>query len=283
MDAVYGEGGEGLDGLSIEYLHEQNSFSMPFSHHHSHYEIYYQISGERTYFIEDRVYHIHAGDLVLVNRGDLHKTEAAGTPRFGRILVSFTPSFLSGWVAKATDANLFYCFCHEVRQLRLNLTQQSMVETLFFRMIDEAREHPPGYLTGIRLSLMWLLLFTARYALREPGRAYATASPIHEKITLAAQYIGNNYAQKISLRSIAAMNHISYYYFCRAFRQVTGFTLTEYINNVRVKRAKQLLRETKLSVTEIAGAVGFESSTNFGRVFKSLTHVSPLRYRTQRG
>lgn len=283
MDAVYGELPSDLNGLSIEYLHEHSSFSMLSSHHHSHYEIYYQITGERTYFVEDHVYHIHPGDLILVNKGDLHKTQSVGNQRFGRILISFTSDFLSDWVRCTKDTNVYHCFCHRIRQLRLDLSEQSLVESLLFRMIDEARDHPPGYLTGIRLSLMWLLLFTVRCALRRPPNDRPPVSPIHEKITAAAQYINGNYAQKISLKSIAAMNHISYYYFCRAFREITGFTLTEYINNVRVKQAKRLLWQTQKSVTDIAGEVGFESSTTFGRVFKNLTHVSPLRFRRQAG
>jgi transcriptional regulator GlxA family with amidase domain len=56
----------------------------------------------------------------------------------------------------------------------------------------------------------------------------------------------------------------------------------EYINNVRVKEAQRLLRESKLKVTQIAEHVGFESIVHFGRVFKRFTSLSPMEYKKTR-
>ena len=286
MGVIYGEIRNERDDFSIEYLREKESYNMPSIHYHEHYEIYYQLSGERIYFIEDRVYKVNAGDLVVVNIRDLHKTMSAGTPKFGRILLAFSRNFLRDMAACARDVDLFDCFKRPCKVITLTLPQQSVVEGILFEMIDESRRRASGYLTGLKLDVMRLLLFTARHDGRENGSGpekNTAVSPIHDKITLAAQYINNNYAQELSLQSIADRFHISYYYFCRIFKEATGFTLTEYVNSVRIKHAQQLLKETHQSVTEIAGQVGYDSCTNFERVFKSITHVSPLQYRRQRG
>ena len=286
MGVIYGEIRDERDDFSIECLREQESNNMPAIHCHEHYEIYYQLSGERIYFIEDRVYRVHAGDLVLVNIRDLHKTMSAGTPRFGRVLLAFSRNFLRDMTAGVRDADLFGCFQLPGKVIVLTLPQQSAAEHILFEMIDESRRQETGYQTGLKLDVMRLLLFISRHAGREeesPPGSGAAVRPIHDKITLAAQYINNHYAQELSLRSIADRFHISYYYFCRVFREVTGFTLTEYVNSVRIKHAQQLLKETRRSVTEIAGLVGYDSCTNFERVFKSLTHVPPLQYRRQSG
>ena len=286
MGAIYGEVRDERDDFNIEYLREKESYNMPSIHYHEYYEIYYQLTGERIYFIEDRVYKVNAGDLVVVNIRDLHKTMSAGTPKFGRILLAFSRNFLRDMAACIRDIDLFDCFRRPCKVITLTLPQQSVVEAILFEMVDESRQRAPGYLTGLKLDVMRLLLFTARQNGPESGNIpekSAAVRPIHDKITLAAQYINNHYAQELSLRSIADRFHISYYYFCRIFREATGFTLTEYVNSVRIKHAQQLLKESRLSVTEIAGQVGYDSCTNFERVFKSRTHISPLQYRRQRG
>lgn len=283
MDTASTQCEAGLDGFRIDYVYKHKAFRMPAALFSRCYRIYYQISGGRNFFIEDRAYPIRAGDLALIGIGDLHKPDPEVSTPFDWILLSFSPDFIKSWVASIPDADLFCCFNQKVRQLRLDRGQQTYVESLFVHIADEVEQRQPGYLTAIRLNLMELLLFTARSAGRNSPLHRIPLIPIGEKVTLAAQYICQNYARKISLESIACMHHISYYYFCRAFRQITGYTLTEYINSVRVKRAEQLLRETHMSVTAVALAVGFESSTNFGRVFKSMTHLSPLRYRMRWG
>lgn len=62
---------------------------------------------------------------------------------------------------------------------------------------------------------------------------------------------------------------------------MTGLTFTEYLNYIRVKEAKELLCKSAESITQISEKVGYESITHFGRVFKKLTGVSPLKYRKQ--
>lgn len=278
MQSVPAVGQSGFDGFSIEYLREQESANMPARHYHEQYEIYYQLSGERVYFIEDRVYRVNAGDLVLVNIHDLHKTMAAGTPKYGRILLAFGPDFLPETSDFARDVDLLACFTGPRRVLTLSVAQQTTVEGILFGLIDETRRQAPGLRTGLQLGVMQLLLFATRQVAQAAGPG-AAVSPLHERISQAAQYIANNYAQALSLRSVAERFHFSYYYFCRVFKEVTRFTLTEYVHNVRVRRAQQLLRETRLPITRVADMVGFDSCTHFERVFKSLTHLTPAEYR----
>src|SRR6266568_1838280 len=82
----------------IEYQKERASLNMPENHFHDCYEIYYQMSGERHYFIKDRVYTIKKGDLVLISPYELHKTTYAGTPNYSRILINFKKSFIQTFI-----------------------------------------------------------------------------------------------------------------------------------------------------------------------------------------
>ena len=100
-------------------------------------------------------------------------------------------------------------------------------------------------------------------------------------ITRARQFIHDHHADEITLNQTAAALHISNFYLCKLFRKVTGNTFTEYVSRTRVERAKNLLLNRNLRVSEIAFAVGFQSLTHFNRVFKFVVGESPTRYRAR--
>lgn len=92
-------------------------------------------------------------------------------------------------------------------------------------------------------------------------------------------YLHAHYDESLSLDQLAEHFYISSTYLCRIFKQTTGFTLVEYLQDVRVQQARAYLRETNWKVTSIAEKTGFDSIAHFGRVFKHLTGHTPLQYR----
>jgi AraC-like DNA-binding protein len=72
-------------------------------------------------------------------------------------------------------------------------------------------------------------------------------------------------------------------YFSKKFKKVTGFGFKEYVNNIRLKEASNLLLETKYSITNIALKCGFTDSNYFGDFFKKMKGVSPNKYRKNKG
>ncbi len=100
-----------------------------------------------------------------------------------------------------------------------------------------------------------------------------------ELCSFAAQQIANNYSQSINLDSLAEETHISKSYLIRIFKNFYGTTPYEFLLNTRIKKAKELLLSTALSVCEISEIVGFASSNNFITQFKRICNQSPLQYR----
>ncbi|SNX53415.1 AraC family transcriptional regulator [Thermoanaerobacterium sp. RBIITD] len=265
--------------FDIEYLKEHKSINMPSQHFHDYFEIYYQLSGQRYYFIDDRVYYVKEGDIVLINSYALHKTAYAGTPNYSRILIYFRKSFLDGFLQNINDIDLFYCFEKKINIISINLSSQSYVEGILFKMLDENKKRESGYLSISKIYLIELLIFLSRYALNSPVKDIRYHNIMHKKISEAVQFINANYNKTFSLKEISQMFNISPFYFCRIFKKVTGFTFIEYLNAIRIKHAQLLLKESDQSITEIAQKVGFESGTHFSRVFKNIMHISPLKYR----
>ena len=100
-------------------------------------------------------------------------------------------------------------------------------------------------------------------------------------ITRAKDYICEHQSEKLSLGQVARAVNMSAFYFCKMFKKVTGVNFTDYLSRVRIEKAKNLLLNPNLRVSEIAFEVGFQSLTHFNRVFKKLLGQSPTDYRAQ--
>ncbi|MDE1170876.1 MAG: helix-turn-helix domain-containing protein [Verrucomicrobium sp.] len=98
-------------------------------------------------------------------------------------------------------------------------------------------------------------------------------------VTRAKQYIEERVGEEISLQDMAAALHVSTFHFCKMFRKATGMTFTEYLSRTRVEKARNLLLNPNLRVSEIAFACGFGSLGHFNRTFKQIAGLSPSAYR----
>ncbi|MDJ0595352.1 MAG: AraC family transcriptional regulator [Pleurocapsa sp. MO_226.B13] len=101
------------------------------------------------------------------------------------------------------------------------------------------------------------------------------------KLQTAIDYIQANLENKIGLDDFAQITNISPYYFCRLFKKSTGITPYQYLIKCRIDRAKILLRQEKLSITDIALEVGFSNQSHFTKHFKRLVGVTPKKFTRQ--
>jgi AraC-like DNA-binding protein/ligand-binding sensor protein len=100
-------------------------------------------------------------------------------------------------------------------------------------------------------------------------------------IARAKQFITEHHTEDLSLEQVAKSVNTSKFYFCKLFKKATGINFTDYVARVRTERAKNLLLNPNLRVSEIAYEVGFQSLTHFNRVFKRILGRSPSEYRDQ--
>ncbi|OXM82705.1 helix-turn-helix domain-containing protein [Paenibacillus rigui] len=276
--------------VSLTYGAEEGDFYMqhikrtePFertNHFHGTYEIYYLLSGQRTYFIKDRSYMIYPGDLVFISKNDVHKTSDVGQPGHERIVINFSDKFIQAEHPLYHPA-LFGVYQQPTHVLSLKLQDQIFVQTIMSKLTKELKEKATGFETYIRLLLVELLLFSSRYAERQESVPFEHASPLHKKISEIVQFINIHYAESMTLSGISEQFYMSSYYLSRAFKEITGFTFIEYVNMTRIREAQTLLRETERKIIDIADTVGFENIAHFGRMFKKLTKMTPHEYRKQ--
>jgi AraC-like DNA-binding protein len=126
-----------------------------------------------------------------------------------------------------------------------------------------------------------LAIFAEHLSIKSNQIAVQQAHDEPPVITKAKKFIEEHHTEELSLGQVAQAVHTSIFYFCKLFRKVTGTTFTEFVSRTRLEKAKNLLLNPNLRVSEIAYEVGFQSLTHFNRTFKSIVGQSPTEYREQ--
>lgn len=106
-----------------------------------------------------------------------------------------------------------------------------------------------------------------------------TALHYTDQVKTALNYIQNHYQEQITIEQLANLCHFSKPYFMSFFRQAVGLSCMEYILQLRLKLAENLLRTTDRPVAEIALECGYRNLSNFNRQFKDYYHTTPREYR----
>ncbi|WP_284645903.1 helix-turn-helix transcriptional regulator [Paenibacillus silviterrae] len=276
-----------MSDLSIvKYAIEDNDFSIHYTnlvgqmrgpHAHPSYEILYVMEGERIFFLNETVYLLQKGDMILINPNDPHRSTSSEASKCERILVNFTDAFIQPELARAR----IHLLPQErpSRIFRFSVNEQAAVEELLRRMIHECQGQEEGCSAFVRASLTQLLVLMHRNERKQSQRFAHSSHPMHQKVSEIAAYVVEHYATGLTLNDVARRFYISPSYLSRIFRSITGFHFKEYLQLVRIREAKRLLRETSIPIGAVAEATGFEHTANFNVTFKKITGSTPGHYR----
>ena len=246
-------------------------FDMPNNHCHNHYEIYYLISGERKYFAGNQIYNVHKGDIVLIQKGVLHRTTQIGNGYHKRLLISFNDEMLCAEFESDIERCFERCF-YDVPDMLAGAA-----EALLFKIENEFKTDDKF---SERLLKGYLLEFFM-FLIRNDDKIFADSTRTKTDCTVqkTAEYISGNCEKNITLTETAKLMAVSHEHLSRKFKKVTGFGFNEYLTIMRVMRSESLLLSTKLPITEIALRCGFDDSNYFSTVFKKVKGVSPNKFR----
>jgi AraC-like DNA-binding protein/ligand-binding sensor protein len=124
-----------------------------------------------------------------------------------------------------------------------------------------------------------LSIFADHLSIKSNEIAMHQASAEPPVIARARKYIEEHYMEDLSLGMVAKAMNTSLFYFCKLFSKAAGMPFTEFVSRTRVEKAKNLLLNRNLRVSEIVYEVGFQSLTHFNRVFRRIVGESPTDYR----
>lgn len=263
----------------IDKLHRDFGYDMRTFHLHKKYEIYFQQEGCRKFFINDAVYLVNTGNVVIVGKDEVHKTCSVDNTPYKRYVLNFNCEYIQDVVKGLGNIDLCSFFDEDIKLLPMSMKMQGLIQSLMERMW-EARNSPEWEAEPFCKVLLVELLFYLKDSFDEQKSKHEKMPTISNKtIDMISSYIAQNYQTSLSLPEIAARFYISPYYLSRLFKKTTNLTLVEYINSVRIRAARNLLETTRMRVSAIAEQTGFQTPAHFSRIFKQGTGLSPQQYR----
>lgn len=267
----------------FKVTHNQNTaWQMTRFHYHDVYEIFLAMSDQAQYFIEDRVYDIHKGDVFVFNNRDIHKSVPGSGQPYDRYILVFQPDFAAGLSTAATD--LLACFHNRPLGFPYcihpaDADWEKLVD-LFEEGIRLAGDGQYGADIRKRLCLGSILLLLNTLYQQEPVNLRLSGSRRYQRIHQILQHIQQNLAGDLSLDTLAGTFFLSKHHLNVLFRQATGFSINEYVISCRLSRARELLTQDR-SVSQVAEAVGYANSAHFIRIFKARIGQTPGQYARQ--
>ena len=248
-------------------------------HSHDFYEVYFYISGNVTFIVEGKVYHLRPGDIMLVNNKEIHRTVISPGAMYERYLIWVKPDYIAKYCNKNTDLSK----CFESATIRkYNLLRPSSESLLHLKSIVtklEKANDSTGFGCEILkdIYLAELIVFLNRVYLDTDVQRIEEDITYNEKISNIIQYINLNIGEELSLDELASRFYLSKYHLLREFKKYTGYTIHQYIQKKRLILARTLLREN-IKISEIIIKCGYGDYSNFIRAFKKEYGVSPKRY-----
>ena len=276
---------ESIDGLYISRVVRDFKFTMSDVHiHYNDYEVYYLLEGERCYFIGTKIYHLKQGSLVFVRRNVIHKTALSREAHHDRILLEISRSYLESVFAITGELTLHDFFQDDCIILSLESEEQNFITELLLALGRELGTKNSGFRLLAKSLVAELFIYAKRMENKtNPAASSRTDDPRHRQIEQIACYIAENCCSPLSLNSIAEQFYMNKCYLSRIFKEITGFTVNGYLHARRIQKARALLVQDPMNISEISEAAGYENLTYFERVFKKHTGMSPLEYRKQYG
>ena len=266
-----------LNGLEVTQSSRNTSFHMARHHMHNSYEIYYLISGQIQYFIEDKTYDIHAGSIVFINRNIIHRTASYGETPHVRFLFDIPPAYFEE-IRSFFGDSLNDLLQRNALVIRLKETAQQEIHNLCFSIRKELEEKEKLYPQRVHLSVLNLFSYILR-AESSPTEENQAKTSSELKIQSIIEYLSNHAHKPISLNELSTKFFIEKTYLCHVFKASTGMTVLKYIHLRRVRFAGNLLLNTDRSISDIAAVSGYGSIAHFERVFHQHMGQAPRDYR----
>lgn len=247
-------------------------------HYHEFYKIIYFVEGNVDYKIEGKTYHLKPHDFVLVGANVIHKPEIDSSVPYNRYIIYLSEAFLAE--ENERGESLKRCF-EEAQQSQnrvVHFSAESYEEIVGCLLRMTRIEKQSGeYLGDLLLKaafLEFMVLFN-RKCMEQP-KAYLTTAVYHEKVVDAITYIQEHLSEEINVDILAGQFYISKYYLMRQFKEATGYSIHQYINEKRIQMARRMLL-SGMPASVACYECGFHDYSTFARRFKEIVGEAPSK------
>lgn len=234
------------------------------NHRHNCIEILYFTSGNGAVICNLKKYDVKPGSLIIVNENESHSI--------------LTDSYLECYCI-TIDTSIFLDVSENNIVFDTYVSADEFVLSTLREMFFEYEKRNIGSEMMIKGSAYKLITHLIRNYGKITKKEYDSNAIKLRRLNDVLLYIEEHYCEKISTSFLAEYCFLSEYYFCHFFKKETGLTVIQYIKRLRVQKSINLLRNTTMSITEIAAHVGFNDINYYCRVFKKIMGTTPKSVR----
>ena len=245
-------------------------------HHHDFFEISIILQGESLYLIDNEWRTVRSGDILLFNPGVDHAEKQLLNTYSHQLHIGIRNFKLHGFAQNhfPTTQSLL-----SMQDSQLKIFDKA------WQLIEEFNQQQTNFnLMGKALVMEMMILILRILEKKERLSDETQASQndrMHQVVQLIMTYMENNYAKDISIEQLATLYYVSPTYLSKIFKDLTGVSPINYLIQIRLKKAHELLTTDDLTVKEVAKAVGYEDAYHFSKSFKKHFGTSPSLVKKQ--
>ncbi len=252
-------------------------------HKHNYIEVIYMCKGETVHFIDGEKVVLKTGELLFLNQHATQEILPAGEEDIGINFIILPEFFDTAFEMMGEEENLLRdflvgCLCFDPRyasylhfQVADVLPVQNLVENMVWTLLSD--QPNKRSINQITMGLLFLQL------MHYTDKISHTLESFEQKLIFQVlTYIDENYKDG-ELTELSALLNYNIYWLSRAIKRLTGRTYKELLQVKRLNQASVLLLNTRLSVTDISIAVGYDNTSYFHRIFRNYYGMSPKEYR----
>lgn len=253
-------------------------------HHHDFFELYFLVSGDVTYSIESRMYHLRPGDMLLISPQELHSAIIRpDMAPYERYVLWIAPELLARLSTPQSD--LMCCFSKKTgykNHIHIPSAIRRSIRDSMELILQESEIEPLTFGTDLMgQSLITSLLVQLNRAISERDAAVddnedntSTASAL---VTNVVDYLNLHYSEQISLDQLAEQFFVSKFHLSHTFTQTVGTSIYRYLQKKRLQIARQLLAQGE-KPSRVFSCCGFTDYAGFYRAFRAEYGLAPRDY-----
>lgn len=259
-------------------LFASDNCKNPF-HWHTYFEITYIKSGRGRYYTNGQIYEVEAGDTVIFNNAESHGWQVLDQ-EMNVIVIIFESDFLASFTVQDQLDYLKPLIEHGSNfQNKVDHTGiiSEQIPVIMKSVLKEWARKKLGYRMMIQADMIRLLTLLTRHYQGKPisDELLSEKQKALERLGSAFLYINENCCRKITLKETADTVFMSPNYFSHFFHKATETSFCDYVTVQRIIRANEMMDNTNKSIQNIAVECGFHNVSNFYRLYKKHTGISP--------
>lgn len=259
-----------------------------FTHAHEFIEIAYVAAGKGTHTLDGEEDIISKGDLFLISTNVLHEFTAFENSPLTIYNCIFQPPAIDNSLEGCkdfVDVAFNYLF-HSINEpnapkkyLKLVGVHSNTICDLFESMYFESKNRDKGFKQILKSKLICLLVYTFRIFIDNSNNAYNNLIYKSLIIENTILFIKEHYSENLKIKNVAQRAYISETYFSKIFKEQTGKTFVEYLQDIRINAACALLVNTRLTISDIADECGYSDIKYFYKIFFRIKKLTPGEFR----